>query len=184
MSYQVEYPAVLKAIFVPFDPVMHLMLIGFSLVILALFLSRKKTGEQRVFFRIVRFSSLLVPLVIIMGASWSEAGSGWQLENNKLIIRSSVSVTLNPAETRVALVDSAGPWRPVSKDNGFSTPGLSTGWFNLKNGEKALIFRHLNSPVMIVLESNNRYYILSHPGVEELYRKLVNLGAQVDETAI
>jgi len=180
VSYQVDYPAVLKALFVPFDPVMYLIFAGFPLGLLVLFLIRKKTGECPGYLWIILLLSILVPFVIIMGVSWLEAGSGWRLENGKLIIKASVRATLDLAETRVALVESTGSWRPARKDGGFSASGLSMGWFKLKNGEKALVFRHLNSPVMVILESNNRYYVLSHPGVEELYQRLVNLGAQKD----
>lgn len=177
MSYQVDYPAVLKALFIPFDPVMIMIFIGYPLGLLVLFLFRKKTGDQLGYLWVVLLLSALVPILLIMGMSWAEAGSGWRLEKGKLILRASVSATLDPVETRVALVESSGPWRPVRKNNGYGTPGLSTGWFRLKNGEKAVVFRHLNSPQMVVMEYNDRYYVVSHPGVEELYQQLVDLGA-------
>lgn len=47
-----------------------------------------------------------------------------------------------------------------------------------------MVFRHLNSPQMVVLEYNDSYYVLSHPGVEELYEQLVNMGALKDGTGM
>lgn len=183
MSYQVDYPAVLKAHFVPFDPVLYLIFIVFPLGLLMLFAFRKKTGPGLGYLWILLFITALMPVVILLGVSWSAVGSGWRLEEGKLSIKAFVSVTLEPRETRIALVESSGPWRPVRREGGFGTSGLGTGWFKLKNGTKALVFRHLNSPVMVVLESGGRYFILSHPGVEDLYVKLTDLGAIRDEAA-
>ncbi|HHW43793.1 MAG TPA: hypothetical protein GXX25_08295, partial [Desulfotomaculum sp.] len=61
---------------------------------------------------------------------------------------------------------------------GYGTPGLTTGWCKLANGEKAVVFRHLHPGRMVVLELEGRYYVLTHPGVEELYSALLARGVK------
>lgn len=75
-------------------------------------------------------------------------------------------------------MESSSPWRLVVRTNGYGTPGLCTGWCKLANGEKAVVFRHLRPNRMVVLESEGRYYVLAHPGVEELYRLLLARGVK------
>lgn len=78
---------------------------------------------------------------------------------------------------RVALVESSSSWRPVMRTNGYGTSRLSTGWYRLANGREAVVFRHLRSEKMVVIEAGGRYYIISHPGVEKLYAALIARGA-------
>jgi len=181
MSYQVDYPAVLKANFVPFDPVMYLIFIGFPAGLLILFVFRKRMSDRLGYGWIVLLLAAFMPLLLVFLMDISVVGSGWRLEDRKLIVKTSAgSETMDLQGIKVALADKSSPWRPVRRENGYGTPGLGTGWFRLKNGEKAVVFRHLNSPQMVVLEYNDRYYVISHPGVEELYQRLVDLGAQKD----
>jgi hypothetical protein len=81
----------------------------------------------------------------------------------------------------IALVDSNGPWRAGWGAGGLGAPGLSVGRFKFQNGETATYFRHLDSPKRVVLAVDDRYYVLAHPGVEELYDALTARGAQLAE---
>jgi len=70
------------------------------------------------------------------------------------------------------LVDTSGPWQPVWRTYGYGTPGLSAGWFRLRNGEKAVVFYHLTPAKMLLLFSKGHIYVVAHPGVERLYQEL------------
>ncbi len=181
MSYQVDYPAVLKANFIPFDPVMYLIFIGFPVCLLILFAFRKRMSDRLGYGWIALLLAAFMPLLLVFLMDISVVGSGWRLEDGKLIVKTFAgSKTMDIHGINVALEGKSSSWRPVGRENGYGAPGLGTGWFRLENGKKAIVFRHLNSPQMVVLEYNNSYYVISHPGVEELYWRLVDLGAQKD----
>lgn len=178
ISYQLSCLDVLKALFLPLDPLGTLLLAGVFLGIPFLTIwGLKAAGEwpRRWWLLAVTISFLLIlPL-----ASWPQAGSGWRLTDEGLELKAwPVSATLDLKGTRAALVDSSSPWRPVVRTNGYGTPGLCTGWCKLANGRKAVVFRHLRPSRMAVLESQGRYYVLAHPGVEELYRLLLARGVK------
>ncbi|MBO8181627.1 MAG: hypothetical protein H0Z28_02400 [Archaeoglobus sp.] len=46
------------------------------------------------------------------------------------------------------------------------------GYFKLKNGIKAVVFRYKHSDEFVVINSSGKYYVIIHPGVEELYREI------------
>ncbi len=53
-------------------------------------------------------------------------------------------------EAKVIKLDKSSPYRPRWRTNGIGLPGYQSGWFKLKNGEKALLF---------VTESNQVVYV-------------------------
>ncbi|MFZ5595655.1 MAG: hypothetical protein ACOY31_01425 [Bacillota bacterium] len=182
MAYRLNYTDVLKANFIPFDPVMYIILIGFPVGVLLMFLFRKKMSDKLGYSWIVLFIAAIMPIILMFLTDISQVGAGWRIENGKLMIKTySGSDTLDIQNIKVSLADISSPWRPVTRINGYGTPGLGTGRYNLKNGKKAVVFRHMGSPQMVVLEYNNSYYVISHPGVEELYQSLIAQGAKPAE---
>lgn len=166
MSYQLSYLDVLKALFLPLDPLGTLLLAGVFLGIPVLSIWKlKAAGEWRRWWWSLPVTVAFL-LIIFLASSWPQAGSGWRLTDERLELKAwPVSTTLDLKGMRVALVDSSSPWRPVVRTNGYGTPGLTTGWCKLANGEKAVVFRHLRTDRMLVLEVGGRYYTLAHPGV-------------------
>ncbi|ACA58924.1 hypothetical protein [Candidatus Desulforudis audaxviator] len=180
MSYQVTYAEVLKATFVPPEFLLYLAVIGVPLflIIVLLWLWRQGGVNRRHLWPLAL--ALVIAVAAPLGASVPTTGAGWQLSGDgQLNIKAPpVTATLDLAETKAALTEYSGPWRPVRRTNGFGVPGMTTGWCRLANGEKAVVFRHQRTARMLVLESEGRYYVLAHPGVEELYKHLVSRGVR------
>lgn len=182
MDYQLNYKAVLKANFIPFDPVMYLIFIGFPAGLLILFALRKKMKDSPGSLWMILLPAAFMPLLLLLLMSISEVGSGWRLENGTLFVKTYAGHDrLELQGTKAALVDEFSSWRPVKRVNGYGTSGLGTGWYRLQNGQKAVVFRHMKSSQMVILQYKDRYYVISHPGVEVLYSRLAELGARSGE---
>lgn len=178
MAYQLGFLDVIKAFFFPADPVFYLVIF---IIILSVYLSWLYPAKKEPWLRRYRWvivAVFIIPLTavfLITGAS--QVGVGWQLENDHLKIKTAAApVRLDLEKTGILLATSPGPWQPAKRINGYGTPGLTTGWCKLQNGKEAVVFRHLQSASVVVLISEGRYYVLAHPGVEELYRYLRERG--------
>lgn len=125
MSYQISYLSVLKALFIPVDIVFLFLTAGIPLFIIAMVLRHLKKTNNRRYLGMTLGLVIVIPLLAMLVVSLTNAGDGWRLEDDKLIIKA-------------ALVDTSGPWQPVLREKGFGSPGLSTGWFKLQNGNKAV----------------------------------------------
>jgi hypothetical protein len=183
MSYQIDYLDALRALFLPLDPLMIVLVFLVPLLLLIpMPWALKAAGKwPRYWWLLPGIIALLI--VIFLGVFLTEVGAGWRLTDGEFKLRAwPVATTLDVSAMRVALVESTSPWRPVMRTNGYGTPGLTTGWCKLANGKKAVVFRHLRSEKMVVLEAGGRYYILIHPGVEGLYEALIARGAKRWET--
>lgn len=165
MSYQVGYLGAL-------DPSMIIFLL--PLVFIPWLL--KATGKWHEYRWLL---PVIGPLLILffLAVSLPQVGSGWRLTDGRLRLEAGPVSTLDVTAMRVALVESSSPWRPVARTNGYDAARLSTGWYKLANGKEAVVFRHLRSGKMVVIETGGRYYIISHPGVEKLYAALIARGA-------
>lgn len=186
MAYRLDYLTCLKTwvvvpVNIPIIAIITIAIIGPPLAILAWWIYEAKKGGPRQPFHYwwLPFLVVGVPIVAWLALSWSEVGSGYELEDNLLKLKPPpVSTTIKLQTTEVVLVKASGPWQPTLRINGYGTPGLSTGWFKLRNGKKAVVFRHLSPSKMVVLKSEGRYYVLAHPGVEKLYTELLRYGAR------
>jgi hypothetical protein len=180
LAYQLDFWAVVKAVFVPFDLVFHAIVIGAFGIGPVVILLQLRKGTP---FRKLRLPFALVvglPVAASLVICLLHTGAGWQLADKELQVKTGVwgAEEIKLAQARVALVESRGPWTVKLRTGGLGLPGLSTGRFKFQNGETALYFRHLDSPRRVVLESGGRYYVIAHPRVEKLYEELVARGAQ------
>nr|MBO2495067.1 hypothetical protein [Clostridia bacterium] len=182
MAYKLSFWEIIKAYFVPLHPLfLSIMLIPVAVLLLY---ALTKVIKKASFGEILSIIAVVgIVLIAMLAISLPYTGSGWRLEDETLLIKATRGApeSLELKKTRIALVDSAGPWQATRRENGIGLPGFSAGWFRFKNGKKALYFRHGESPYRMVLESGGRYYVLLHPGVKELYWELIARGAQPAE---
>lgn len=184
MAYQLSFLDVIQAFFFPVDPVFYLLIFiaPLSVCFYWFYLVKNNTLPQSWFrrYRWIIIAVFIIPLttiLLITGAA--QVGAGWQLENAHLKIKTAAApARLDLEKTSIMLAASPGPWQPVKRTNGYGTPGLTTGWCKLRNGKEAAVFRHLQSALVLVLISEGRYYVLAHPGVEELYYHLIARGVK------
>lgn len=179
MSYQIDYFMALKALFTPVVPAFFLIVAGSFIIPVGLIASnvRKKTNIWN--HGIVCLVSFAIFCLLVFVAPWQSVGAGWQLGEDELTLTAwPVSETIELARMKIMLTDSGDAWKPILRTNGYGTPGLSTGWFKLANGEKAAVFYHAGSDKMLVIQANERYYLIAHPGVGELYQYLIAKGVE------
>lgn len=158
-------------------------LIACSLYLLARHVIRmKKLGLKPHFVYYLALLLLIItlPISILEIVDPVRGPVGWELEGHRLsIVAPPVSTTIDVRGAKLSLADLDSPWRPTLRTNGYGTSDLSTGWFKLANGEKTVVFRHLSPEKLLVIESQDSYYVLAHPGVDELYERLA-----MDEEAV
>ncbi|GEM_PF-4050735 len=185
MAYQLSFGEVLKAFFVPVNPVDYIVYLAVLIFPLFIILWQVRNCKKKGISPNFRSALIGIVLVlIIMPASFLilsllYTGSGWRLEDGKLLIKgnSGAPVIVKLDKTRIALVESTGPWQATLRAGGIGLPGFSAGWFKFENGKKALYFRHLNSSHKVVLKFDNNYYVIAYPGAKKLYQELVARGA-------
>lgn len=66
---------------------------------------------------------------------------------------------LLPDQARIISIDKEERYRPVLRTNGVGLPGYKSGWFELKNGEKALAFI-TSTKDLVYIPTNKGYCIL------------------------
>lgn len=179
MAYRLSFWHVLEAFFVPVDYLYWAIFLSGVAIPLGALVYALRAGvpcRKLIFLP----AAVMVVLATIVGISLLYTGSGWLLEDGGFRIKANPGppALVELKNARIALVESTGPWQPTLRMRGLGLPGVSIGRFRFKNGKEALYFRHLKAPKAVVLESEDRYYVLSYPGVEELYRKLIARGAQ------
>lgn len=178
MAYQLTYLDILQAMFIPFDIFFWGLNIGICLVI-GISLWRGTKSIRKWYRAMLIFASLIIFLLVMFLVGAGNTGDGWQLTEQELKIKAwPIEETASLQTVQIALVSPWSEWQPTLRTNGYSVPGLSTGWFKLRNGKTAAIFYHQNPPDMLLLKSGDTYYILAHPGIRELYMKLLQQGVK------
>ena len=176
MAYHLDLIASVKAFFLPLDA----MTISFHMFVIVCILAsfffkyRNATLKRRILVHVALYGMVII---ISIFPAFTRTGVGWSLDDDTLTINVPPANTMvNLSDCRINLVDASGDWRTSMRVNGTSIPGLSYGRFKLSNGENAIYFRHLNNDKMLLLSSDNDFYIIEHPNVEELYAELINIG--------
>jgi hypothetical protein len=153
------------------DPILLAVTIFVYLVLGVCFLKTqlKKARIVILLFLILLPILYLLPVLIKASSGWDWYGYKY---DGKLHIRAwpvDEVVDLNNSEV---FLTKSEKWMPELRMFGFGTKEIGMGYFKLKNGVKAVVFRHKNSDEFVVINSSGKYYVLIHPGVEELYREI------------
>ena len=115
----------------------------------------------------------LIPLLILA------LNNGWKIENDCFHLKTCLLAhKVKISSMEVGLVAGNDHWIPYLRRWAIRLPSLLSGNMFLKNGKKATAFHHLDSKFRLLIYANKRLYSISHPGVEELYDKLLSLGAK------
>lgn len=172
MSYSLDWISALKALFIPMDT---FLLVTTIVPIVFVVYMVKKNKNSRYLWLISTFTIIITMVAIVSPI----VGTGWILRDNMLEIKAwPTSTTINLSLANVALVDDSSAWQPAIRTYGYGSPGLRTGYFKLRNGQEAMVFYYLKDSKILVLQLNDSYYLLAHPGVEELYKKLLTMGVK------
>lgn len=176
MSYQLGFFEVIKADYLS-DAMGMVMMLGIPLVVaVAIIYPAIKNGNTKQICLAVG-QALIIPLAMFAYSGYTMQGTGWRVEGDKLVLKAwPVTEVVELSSARAALLDQTSAWRPTIRTYGHGTPGLTTGRCNLANGKKAIVFRHEYSAKMLLLQVSNQYYLISHPGVEELAAELARRG--------
>lgn len=106
------------------------------------------------------------------------SSTGWTLDRETLHIQALAKSDIAISTAQIALVptQSGGPWRRPAGQVGLHYSTVDIGTYKLQNGKTATIFYYDNPQYVMILFSENHYYVLSHPGVELLYEELKQRG--------
>lgn len=182
MSYKLDYLAVLKAYIYPLDLITLIVTIIVLSILVPYIYKLIKAGLTKK--NLVNISAIIIIIFsIILIPPTLNSGAGWVLDGDTLLLNARpVSVPIKLSKTTMMFVDYYGDWQPTLRTSGYGTTGLSTGWFKLKNGEKAVVFRHMYSNKALILKTEERYYLISHPQIELLYQSLLERGVRSNES--
>mgnify|MGYP003587576318 CR=1 FL=1 len=118
----------------------------------------------------------IVPIAAILAVTII---SGWSISGDTMEIRSfSGGKQLKISAMEIAMKDCDSEWAPKWRTWGVGLPGLLLGYFSLKNKKSALLFEHLGGAQELVIKVADKYYIINHAGIADLYKELIRLGAK------
>jgi hypothetical protein len=124
-------------------------------------------------------SALLLALVVLFAwITWSSRHAQFTISPEGLRVRGDLYGRMIPAAA--LLVDEARPLDlrrepergPASRRLGTGLPGFASGWFRLRNGEKALIYLTDRSRVVYVPTRDGYALLLSVAAPDEFVRRL------------
>lgn len=173
MSYQIGLIGTLKECLLP--------IIIFTCVLCGIVLKMQKNKVERpykIVFAII--CATFLPLMLLPFLVAPSSTTGWILKDNILQVSSNTaSDTIDLSSSRISLLKVSQPWLPIYQ-GGVHYTFVTTGRMQLQNGKIAWVFMHNTSPSLpvLVLFSNNKYYVLSHPGIDDLYHKLKQRGVE------
>jgi len=94
---------------------------------------------------------------------------GYELVGDELHLKAwPVDARINLRDSEIFLTDSS-EWKPKIRTYGMHAGSVSTGYHILKNGDKAVVFKHKESRKFLVINESGKLYVISHPEVDELY---------------
>ena len=102
-------------------------------------------------------------------------GFGYELKNEKLEIKSWPVKEDVDVKLSLVTLTSDEEWRPKWRIYGYADPDLLMGKYKLKNGIKAVLFKHKDSERFVVINASGKYYVIIHPGVERLYEEILRV---------
>lgn len=178
MEYQIGFLEALNVMYITGNFFATALLIFFEIIpfIFSVFLYRIVASRIAKIFSIFLFF-LFICLFLFIGLI-PVCNSGWQIDGNTFHINaylSSDDVQISGME--IGFVDFESEWEPVWRESGAGVPGLGTGRYRLKNDKKALVFNHYYQRKLLLISANDKYYLIGHPGIKQLYDELIRLGA-------
>jgi|Deesub1362A_J573_1020465.scaffolds.fasta_scaffold08685_2 hypothetical protein len=143
---------------------------GILALLLSLFVKVKDSTARKVLggalVVVILVHLMQQPYCILWG------GFGYELKDGKLEIKSwPIKEIVNITSSRVTLT-SDEEWKPKWRLYGYADPDLLMGYYRLENGVKAVVFKHKESEKFVVINSSGKYYVIIHPGVENLYEEI------------
>ena len=133
--------------------------------------------EYRSFLYVIMLLGFLPPIIIaiIIGIT-----TGWIIGNDNIaIFATGVKTKMHISSLEVAIIDDSSEWYPRRRTGGAEVPGLlASGICCLRNNVKASLIQHLRYKKFVIIQQGGRYYLIGHPGIEELYNELIRLGAR------
>jgi hypothetical protein len=119
---------------------------------------------------------LVLGLVLVMLAwiAWSARHSRVEVTDESVRLvgdlwgRSIPIASLDLAAASILRLDSSSEYRPVSRTLGTGMPGYASGWFRLRNGEKALAYLTSSGRVIRIPTSDGYSLLLSVADPEAL----------------
>jgi hypothetical protein len=187
-QYQVNLPMLLCDWY--FDPIFQggILVWGIIVVLITRYFKKKKLTKRLSVSDEATYSSSIIGFIGALIVFWviaplffglSHMGDGYKIKNNAMYLEAAPEqITIIIPEASVKLVKKDTEWQVKRRIHGSGTYHLLTGWCELENGKKALVFKHRSNPYMIVIQQNENYYLLAHPGVEKLYQELIDRGAK------
>ncbi len=154
------------------DPIIVLIILA---VLLSLFFCYRRASNNRA-------RKVLVILALIFPAIFTapeiiKAFSGWkwygyEVLDGELHLKAwPVDARINLSNSEIFLTDSS-EWEPKIRTYGMHAGSIFMGYHILKNGAKAVIFKHKESRTFLVINASGQLYIISHPKVDMLYREI------------
>ena len=117
---------------------------------------------------IAAISTLLtLILAVLIYTGYSSQHSRVEIENEQLRLvgdfwgRSIPLESLNTSEVRIVDLNNRSEYLPKRRTLGTGLPGYASGWFRLRNGEKALVYLTHSKQVVYIPTSLNYSLLLS-----------------------
>ena len=127
-------------------------------------------AQGKLFFIVLPVALLLIGLIILFGyVGYSSRHLRFDVDNHALHIRGDLygrDIDLSSLDLDRAKIVDLGrepDLRPTLRTNGTALPGYRSGWFQLRNGEKALLFVTDQSRVVYVPTTEGFSLLMSVP---------------------
>ncbi len=110
----------------------------------------------------------------------------FEISEEGLNIRGGFYQRLIPAESIIIEkskqidIGKESPYKPILRTNGIGLPGYASGWFKLRNGEKALLFITNPSRVVYIATREGYSVLLSVQDTERFLQLLGNVSEDAD----
>jgi hypothetical protein len=160
-------------IIVSYSSPVVLGIIVFTSLVLSYSLKRAESGRVKLLLlAILLFVVFSIPLSSLAKLPFGWDWYGYELSDNKLHIKAwPVNEIVDLRNAEIILTNS-DEWRPKIRTFGEGTTYLGMGYYKLKNGNNAVVFRHKNSDSFVVINASGKYYVIIYPGVEKLYEEI------------
>ena len=127
---------------------------------------------------------LLIPMVLIVATAWGSRNSTFEISAAGLRLRGDLYSRMIPAadirtaEVRTVDLLATSELEPRTRTMGTAVPGYRSGWFRLRNGEKALLYLSDNRHAVYVPTTRGYSVLLSPQRPEQFVERLRAIGGR------